>query len=104
MYECVICISGLLENIKSVLVKYEPDLFFENRHISGRLLVIFSRTQLRVVALSAHTLWNVCLIDRCLKRLTEAVDGDGASVAGQQACTSFLQEPCAFVCAVFYLG
>lgn len=46
----------------------------------------------------SHTLWNVRLIDRCLKRVTEVVDGDGASVAGQQACTSVLQEPRAFVC------
>lgn len=54
----------------------------------------------------SHTLWNVGLIDRCLKRVTEVVDGDRASVAEQQACTSVLQEPHAFVCvyAVFHLG
>lgn len=56
----------------------------------------------------SHTLWNVRLIDRCLKRVTEVVDGDRASVAEQQACTSVLQEPHAFVCvcvyAVFHLG
>jgi len=46
----------------------------------------------------SHTLWNVRLIDRCLKRVTGVVDGDRASVAEQQACTSVLQEPHAFVC------